>query len=40
MILVTGATGTNGRLVVEALLQAGTSVRAMVQDPTRAVDLR
>jgi uncharacterized protein YbjT (DUF2867 family) len=35
-----GATGTNGRLVVKALLQAGAPVRAMVQDPTRAADLR
>ncbi len=40
MILVTGATGTNGRLVVEALLRAGTSVRAMVQNPTKAADLQ
>jgi uncharacterized protein YbjT (DUF2867 family) len=39
MILVTGATGTNGRLVVEALLRAGAPVRAMVQDPTRGADL-
>jgi uncharacterized protein YbjT (DUF2867 family) len=36
MILITGATGTNGRLVVQALLNAGRPVRAMVQDPTRA----
>jgi nucleoside-diphosphate-sugar epimerase len=40
MILVTGATGTNGRLVVQALLRAGTPVRAMVQDPARAADLQ
>src|SRR2546422_259154 len=40
MILVTGATGTNGRLIVKALLQAGAPVRAMVQDPARAADLR
>ena len=39
MILVTGATGTNGRLIVKALLQAGVPVRAMVQDPSRAADL-
>ena len=37
MILVTGATVTNGRLIVKALLQAGAPVRAMVQDPARAV---
>src|SRR5262245_31775449 len=39
MILVTGATGTNGRLVVQALLTAGARVRALVQDPSRAADL-
>jgi len=39
MILVTGATGTNGRLVVQALLRAGQPVRAMVQDLSRAADL-
>ena len=40
MILVTDATGTNGRLVVEALLQAGTDVRAMVQSPAKVADLQ
>ncbi len=40
MILVTGATGTNGRLVVQALLAAGVRVRAMVQDPSKATDLQ
>jgi len=39
MILVTGATGTNGRLVVQALQAAGVRVRAMVQDSARAADL-
>jgi uncharacterized protein YbjT (DUF2867 family) len=39
MILVTGATGTNGRLVVQTLLRAGTPVRAMVQNPAKAADL-
>ncbi|PWU20637.1 MAG: NAD(P)-dependent oxidoreductase [Candidatus Rokuibacteriota bacterium] len=39
MILVTGATGTNGRLVVQALRAAGARVRAMVQDASRAADL-
>jgi len=39
MILITGATGTNGRLVVEALLARGARVRAMVQDPSRAAPL-
>jgi uncharacterized protein YbjT (DUF2867 family) len=40
MILVTGATGTNGRLVAQALRRAGAGVRAMVQDPRKAVDLQ
>src|SRR5215813_3639354 len=40
MILVTGATGTNGRLVAHALLRAGHPVRAMVQDPAAAGDLQ
>src|SRR5262245_12307448 len=39
MILVTGATGTNGRFVVQALLETGTRVRAMVQAPSKAADL-
>jgi uncharacterized protein YbjT (DUF2867 family) len=40
MILITGATGTNGSLVVQALLRARAPVRAMVQNPTKAADLR
>jgi uncharacterized protein YbjT (DUF2867 family) len=40
MILITGATGTNGRLVVEALLHTGIPVRAMVQNPAKAADLQ
>jgi len=39
MVLITGATGTNGRLVVEALLRAGVGVRAMVQDADKAAAL-
>jgi len=39
MILVTGATGTNGRLIVRGLLAAGSRVRAMVQDRSKAADL-
>jgi uncharacterized protein YbjT (DUF2867 family) len=39
MILVTGATGTNGRLVVQSLLRAGAAVRAMVQSTGKAADL-
>jgi len=38
-ILVTGATGTNGRLIVRALLAKGALVCAMVQDRSRAEDL-
>jgi len=40
MILVTGATGTNGRLVVQELLRRGAPVRAMVQNPAKASDLQ
>ena len=40
MILVTGATGTNGRAVVERLAATGAQVRALVRDPARAADLR
>jgi len=40
MILVTGATGTNGGLVVQALLRAGVPVRATIQDHARATALR
>ena len=39
-ILVTGATGTIGRHVVGALLDAGASVRAAVRVPERATELR
>src|SRR5262245_11052058 len=39
MLLVTGATGTNGRLVVRALRASGVSVRAMVQSAGKASDL-
>jgi hypothetical protein len=35
-----GATGTNGRFVVQALLAASVRVRAMVQDSSRAMDLQ
>lgn len=38
-ILVTGASGPQGRAVVEKLLQAGLSVRALVRDPAKAQDL-
>jgi uncharacterized protein YbjT (DUF2867 family) len=40
MILVVGATGTNGREVVQRLSAAGQPVRAMVRNPSRADDLR
>jgi len=39
MILVTGATGTNGRLVVDALRHAGAEVRAMVQGQAKPAGL-
>ena len=35
-ILVTGATGTVGRRVVEQLLERGEHVRAVTRDPARA----
>jgi uncharacterized protein YbjT (DUF2867 family) len=35
-ILVTGATGTVGRQVVEQLIQRGADVRALVRDPAKA----
>jgi uncharacterized protein YbjT (DUF2867 family) len=39
MILVVGATGTNGKEVVTRLSAAGQSVRALVRDPAKATDL-
>jgi uncharacterized protein YbjT (DUF2867 family) len=39
MILVLGATGTNGREVVRRLSAAGQRVRAMVRNPSKAGDL-
>jgi uncharacterized protein YbjT (DUF2867 family) len=40
MILVVGATGTNGREVVNRLDASGVRVRALVRDPDRAGELR
>jgi uncharacterized protein YbjT (DUF2867 family) len=40
MILVVGATGTNGREVVRRLVAAGQRVRALVRTPAKARDLR
>jgi uncharacterized protein YbjT (DUF2867 family) len=40
MILVVGATGTNGKEVVQQLAGAGHPVRALVRNPEKAVDLR
>ncbi len=40
MILVIGATGTNGREVVNRLVASGRKVRAMVRSPLKADDLR
>lgn len=39
MILVTGPTGTVGRLVLRQLVERGQEVRALVRDPGRAVEL-
>ncbi|WP_191060152.1 SDR family oxidoreductase [Geminicoccus harenae] len=39
MILVTGATGANGRQVVDLLAKANARVRAMVRSPAKAGDL-
>ena len=38
-ILVTGATGTVGRLVVDELVRAGRQVRALTRDLSRASEL-
>ena len=35
-ILVTGATGTVGRNVVDQLIKRGADVRALVRDPSKA----
>ena len=40
MILVVGATGTNGREVVGRLVAAGQPVRALVREPGKGDDLR
>ena len=40
MILVAGATGTNGREVVARLSKAGHKVRALVRNPAKADNLR
>lgn len=39
MFLVTGATGTTGRLVAKGLLERGHEVRVLVRDPARALEL-
>jgi uncharacterized protein YbjT (DUF2867 family) len=40
MILVIGATGTNGKEVVRRLAKSGVPVRALVRDPSRAKELQ
>lgn len=40
MILVTGATGTNGQELVRQLTAVGQDVRALVRDPAKAAGLR
>ena len=39
MILVIGATGTNGRVLIERLLAANQPVRALVRDRSKATNL-
>jgi NADH dehydrogenase len=39
MILVAGGTGRLGRLVVQRLCAAGSQVRVLTRDPTRALPL-
>jgi uncharacterized protein YbjT (DUF2867 family) len=40
MILITGATGNNGRELVRQLVAAGQRVRALVRNPAKAADLK
>ncbi|MBV8349358.1 MAG: NmrA family NAD(P)-binding protein, partial [Mycolicibacterium sp.] len=40
MILVVGATGTNGREVVSRLAATGQGVRAAVRNPAKAEELK
>jgi uncharacterized protein YbjT (DUF2867 family) len=40
MILITGATGNNGRELVRQLAAAGQRVRALVRNPAKAADLK
>ncbi len=39
MILIVGATGTNGRMVLDGLAKAGVRARALVRNPTKATGL-
>ena len=39
MILIVGATGANGREILELLVDSGQQIRAMVRDPDKAVHL-
>ena len=39
MILITGATGTSGRPIVNALLERGERVRVLARDPEKAAKL-
>lgn len=38
MLLITGATGNNGKPLVETLLERGASVRVLVRDPAKVAD--
>ncbi len=39
MILITGATGTNGSEIIKQLVAQGASVRALVRNPAKAATL-
>ena len=40
MILITGATGTNGKPLIKALIEKGQKVRALVRNKAKAADLQ
>ena len=40
MILITGATGNNGRELVRQLVAAGQRVRALVRNPAKATNFK
>ena len=40
MILITGATGNNGKELIRQLTAAGQQARALVRNPAKAADLK